>query len=76
MPEEIGFKEAIIDLKAKEHFVPFVVILTSGDRYEVRDPDALVLLESMLILARERSDRFDMLRLNQVAAVEVLEPAH
>jgi hypothetical protein len=67
--------ESLRDLLAREPFQPFRIVLTSGDRYTVTDPALVVLMESQVFLAEPRSDRFHLLRLNQVAAVESLPAA-
>lgn len=56
-------------------FQPFRIVLTSGDRYVVSDPSLAVPMQSQLFLAEPRSDSFHLLRLNQIAAIEVLPAA-
>lgn len=65
--------EQIHILLKQEPFQPFQIILTNGDRYEVRNPALVVVQETQIYYAYPRSDRFALLRLNQIAAVETLQ---
>jgi hypothetical protein len=67
--------DSIRDMLRREPFMPFQVVLTSGDRYTINSPDLAVMMESQLFLAEPRSDRFHLLRLNQIAAIESLPHA-
>ena len=62
--------DVIRHLKRRDPFVPFRIVMTSGDRYVVEDPDALAIATSQLHYY-PRSGMGIHLRLNQVAAVEV-----
>jgi hypothetical protein len=73
MSEEINLKDEIVRLLDREPFVPFVVVLTSGDCYEVTDPHSLALGQNVLIIVPPRSAHVFM-RWNQVSSVEVKEP--
>jgi hypothetical protein len=53
-------------------FVPFAFVLTSGDRYTTTSPSMVVIEQTVIHVYRPRSDRRDILRLNQLAALEVL----
>lgn len=68
-------KDEILELLDRDPFVPFAIVLTSGDRYEVTNPHLVAMGESVIYVVRARSNRYDILRLNQIAATEVLEPA-
>ena len=63
--------ESIKELLRAEPFKPFSIILTSGDRYVIRDPELVVMQASQIFYAYPKSDRFTLLRLNQVAAIDV-----
>jgi hypothetical protein len=63
--------DTIRDLKRKDPFIPFRIVLTSGDRYLIEDPDALAIATAQI----HYYPRFGMgihMRLNQIAAVEEL----
>jgi hypothetical protein len=73
MPEEskdITMLEAIRDLKRREPFQPFVIVLTSGDRYRIENGENLVEMKSEFFYALPGGEKFVFLRMNQIAAVE------
>ncbi len=64
----------------KEHldrdpFQPFRIITTSGDRYDVLEPHELAIAETYLFYCFPRSDRSAHIRMNQIVALESLQPA-
>ena len=67
--------EEIRELLDREPFVPFRIVLTGGLAYDVRNPHLAALGKSVIHVMHPRSDRYDILRQNQVAASEVLEAA-
>ena len=62
--------DAIMELKAQETFVPFVIVLTSGDRHLIEAPVNLVKMKTEMFYAYPGSDRFVLMRMNQIVAVE------
>jgi len=69
MAEEINLRDEIITLLDREPFMPFRIVMASGDKYEVTDPHRLALGQNLMILLPPRSTHV-MMRLNQVSAVE------
>ncbi len=61
--------DTIRHLKRREPFMPFRIVMTSGDRYLIDDPDALAIATSQLHYY-PRSGFGIHMRLNQVSAVE------
>lgn len=61
--------DTIRDLKRKEPFVPFRIVMTSGDQYLIQDPDALAIAASQLHYYPPRSGSAIHMRLNQIVAV-------
>jgi len=61
--------DTIRDLKRREPFAPFRIVMSSGDGYLIEDPDALAIASSQLHYY-PRSSRSVHLRLNQISAVE------
>ncbi len=61
--------DTILHLKRQEPFVAFEVVMTSGDRYLIEDPDALAVAASQLHYYPRSGSGIHM-RLNQIAAVE------
>jgi len=65
--------DTIRDLKHREPFLPFWIVMTSGDRFIIDNPEGLVIGESQLHYYPRRSDRPVHLRINQIVAVDELE---
>ena len=68
-------KETIIELLDHEPFHPFRVVLTSGEGYDILNPHLLARGQAQMNVYQPGSDRFAILRLNQVASVEVTPQA-
>lgn len=62
--------DTILDLKRRDPFSPFAVVMTSGDRCVIENPDALAISSSQLHYYPPRSNRAYHLRLSQIALVE------
>jgi hypothetical protein len=62
--------KAIQDLKEAEPFIPFAILLTSGDRYVIKTGTNLVEMKSQYFYATPKGDDFAFLRKNQIAAIE------
>lgn len=67
--------DSIRELIHREPFIPFRIVLTSGQSFDISNPDLVALGETQITVYRARSDHFAILRLNQVASLESLEPA-
>jgi pyridoxine/pyridoxamine 5'-phosphate oxidase len=61
--------DTILHLKRQDPFVSFEVVMTSGDRFHIEDPDALAVATSQLHYYPRSGSGIHM-RLNQIAAVE------
>ena len=59
----------------RDPFTPFRITLTSGQSFEVVNPHLVALGQTQITVYHSKSDRFAILRLNQVASLEILEPA-
>ena len=70
--EDINFYDEIRGLQAADPFQPFVVVMTSGARYEVTDPYSLAAGMSMFAIYRPKSG-LNLFPLHQISSVEVLE---
>ena len=57
-----------------EPFVPFRIILTSGFAYDVTTPYQIAIGKTQLDYYFPRSDRKAVLRQNQIASLESMEP--
>ena len=54
-------------------FIPFRIVVTSGDRFEVMNPNELTVAQSVLYLVDLRSDQHAVIRANQLCYVETLD---
>jgi hypothetical protein len=73
MPEkEESTLDTIRSLKRKDPFNPFRIVMASGDRYLIENPDALAIAASQLHYY-PRSGMGIHMRLNQITAVEDLD---
>jgi len=68
MSEE-STRDSILHLKHREPFVPFHVVMSSGDRHLIASPDALAVAANQLHYYPS-SGMGIHLRLNQVTAIE------
>jgi hypothetical protein len=74
-PEQEGIREVLHEHLDREPFVPFRLVLTSGQSYDITNPHSLAVGETLMHLYYAKSDRSATLRLNQLASIETLEPA-
>ncbi len=65
----------IRQLLDRQPFEPFRIVVTNGDRYEVPDPHLVALLASQVFYAHPKSDRFSIIRANQIVSVDLLQSA-
>jgi hypothetical protein len=63
---EPNILDAIQELKGRD---PYIVV-ASGDRYRIEAPENLVQMMSEFFYAYPKSDRFVLIRKNQIVAVE------
>ena len=61
-------------LLGAEPFVPFRIVLTSGSSYDVASPYQVAIGQTQLDYYYPRSDRKALLRVNQLASIEVGQP--
>jgi hypothetical protein len=61
--------DTIVHLKRQDPFVPFRVVMASGDHYRIENPDALAVATSQ-IHYYPRSGGGVHMRLNQIVGVE------
>ena len=69
MAENVTTVDTIRDLKNREPFAPFTLVMNSGDRYLIDDPDALAIGTSQVFYYPRRGVGVH-LQLFQVTAVE------
>lgn len=72
--ERLNFEDELRRCCRAEPFIPFDIILTSGDRYEITSWEQMAFGENMIVVAQPRTGiRF--FRKNQIVAVHVHEPS-
>ena len=71
--EEESTLDTIRDYTRREPFQPFRIVMTSGDKYLIENPESLAIGGSQLHYYLPRSDKAVHMRLNQIAAVEGTE---
>jgi hypothetical protein len=67
--------EEILEHLRRDPFVPFRIVLTSGQGFDVINPGLVALGETTIHVMYPRSDRYAILRQNQIASFEILETA-
>jgi len=72
--EDIGVLETIRDLRKRDPFVPFQIIMTSGEGYTIENSELLAIGRSQIVYCFPYSDRVAHLRMSQIASVQELEP--
>jgi len=68
-------RDEIRGLLRREPFEPFRIKLTSGDSYDVRDPNAVALGKNRVFIPFPDADRWTFFAYLHIAAVESLQAA-
>jgi hypothetical protein len=71
-PNRQNILGGIRELKAQEPFAPFEILVSSGDRFRIDAAANLVEMQTEFFYAYPGSDRFALIRMNQIVAVERL----
>jgi len=66
-------RDELLEFLAREPFIPFRITLTSGQSYDVRFKDLLVVGKDLIHFVHAKSDFTSALRLNQVVALDMME---
>jgi hypothetical protein len=67
-------RKVLAELMAEKTFEPFVFVMNSGDRYEVRTFEMAVWGEDYITVFYTRSNRRDLLRFSAITSLEILDP--
>lgn len=65
----------ITELMNKQPFEPFRIVLTSGDKIQIDNPNNLAVGDTRIGYFAPHSDRWVMIRSNQIAMLESVERA-
>ena len=68
--DEQHLTAVINELKARAPYVPFRIVLTSGDNHLIESPGNLVEMKTDYFYAASDGESFAFLRKSQIAAVE------
>jgi len=71
--ERLTSLDTIRELRSRQPFVPFTVVLSSGDRYIIENGDALAIGSTQLHYYLPRSDRAIHMALFEIAAIEEMQ---
>jgi hypothetical protein len=73
---EITVVDAIRELKDREPFAPFRIVVASGDKYTIENAGNLVEMQTQFFYVAPRTDRFVFIRMNQIVAIEQANGRH
>lgn len=71
--EDLNFYDEIRGLQTADPFHPFVIVMTSGARYEVTTPYALAAGRTMFAVVKPKSG-LNIFPLHQISSIETIEP--
>jgi hypothetical protein len=71
--DDLGVIQTIRDLRKRDPFIPFRVVMTSGESHLIENSELLAIGQSQLIYCFPHSDRVAHLRMSQIASIEELE---
>ena len=70
---DVGILQTIRDLRRREPFIPFRIVMSSGEAFTVENSELLAIGQSQLVYCLPYSHRVAHLRMNQIVTVEELE---
>ena len=73
-PERISFDDELRKAARAVPFVPFEIVTTSGERYEITDSVEVAVGYSTLVVVLPKTG-VQMIRKNQIVAIHTHEPA-
>jgi hypothetical protein len=62
--------ESLREMLRKTPFEAFKIVTASGDKYEIESPELVAIGQSQLSYFFPRSDRWVLIRLNQITSIE------
>jgi len=72
--EDLGVLQTIRELRKRDPFIPFRIVMSSGESYTVENSELLAIGQSQLIYCLPHSDRVVYLRMNQLSTIEDMGP--
>ena len=71
--KELTVVDSIRDLKNREPFEPFRIVMASGDKYAIETGDNLVEMATQFFYASPGGDWFVFMRISQIVGIEQFE---
>ena len=68
--------KTIRELLEREPFVPFQIVMNSGDRFRIENPDLVTMKDSWLTYYLPKSGGVAELRINQLSFIQIDDPWH
>jgi hypothetical protein len=68
--------ESVRELLRRAPFVPFRVVLSNGNKFEVVHPEFVVLTKNGMVITYPDSDRISICSLLQIAGIETVAESH
>jgi len=65
-----GFENTIRELKHKDPFTPFKIVMASGDKYLIEDPEMMVMSSTEIIYIVPRTEQVVFIRKSQITSLE------
>ena len=67
--DDIGVLQTVRDLRKREPFAPFRIVMTSGESYTIENSELLAIARSQLIYCLPYSDRIAHLRISEISSI-------
>jgi hypothetical protein len=67
--------KSLRELVHRDPFIHFRIVLTSGKEYAIVNPDLLAIGETQITVYAPKSDDWSILRMNQIASIDVTQAA-
>jgi hypothetical protein len=68
--------KTIRELLEREPFIPFEIVMNSGDRIKIEAPGLVTFQDAWLIYMLPRSNSFVQLRMNQLSFIQINDLWH
>jgi hypothetical protein len=66
--------ETVREVLKQEPFEPFTLLMSNGERHEIRHPEFAIVSPSRLVILDPVSDRLSILSLIHVAEIQMQQP--
>ncbi|MGC1272534.1 MAG: hypothetical protein WBC44_02415 [Planctomycetaceae bacterium] len=66
--------DTIREILKKEPFEPFALLMSNGERHEIRHPEFAMVSPSRLVILDPVTDRLSILSLLHVAEIQMIHP--